>query len=128
MPGFNWNSTHVTTLKEFEKLYSNCKSILPAIESISGKIANIITKELENRAIGAGIITRNGLRVTLIDCLAESVLYVLVHQPGNQPSFAQNINCLPDEQQQTRFLSDLNLTISETYQFPQGSPKSIWKH
>ena len=118
-------SPHITILKEFAKLHSYCKSILSAIVSIPGTTTNIITEELESRAIGARTLTRNSVRVILMDCLAESGLHNLVHQPRNQPSLSQNINCLPDEQQ-IRFLSHMNFTIPETYQLPQGSPKSIW--
>ena len=42
---------HVTTLKELAKLHSNYEPILLAIESIPEKTANIITEELENRAL-----------------------------------------------------------------------------
>ena len=71
--------------------------------------------------------TTNGLRVVLIDFLAESGLHDLVYQLGIQLSLSRNINCLPNEHQ-TRFLSNMDFTIPETYQLPKGSPKTIWNH
>ena len=71
-------SPHFTHLKEFAKLCSTCKSILPAIESIPKITSNIISEELEIRIIRAGRMTRNVLRTMLIDSLEESGLYDLV--------------------------------------------------
>lgn len=56
---------HVTSLAEFGLIKSKLANLLPILKDIPSETAKIVMEELENRAIGAGTVTRDGLKEML---------------------------------------------------------------
>jgi thiaminase len=69
---------HITLLKKLEDMEAVISAIVPEVHEIVPKLRQCITEEMENNAIAAGTITRQGLKEMLETLFNESGISAVV--------------------------------------------------
>jgi hypothetical protein len=71
---------HVTALNRLQVMTEKIAEIVPELNNIPSTVVEGVMAELESRAIGAGTVTRSGLKDLLNDCLSEAGVFDLVNK------------------------------------------------
>ena len=116
---------HSSLLLKLHETMSAVQQCIPAIEAVVPKVVGAVVKELEDRAIGAGTVTREGLENVLMDVLrAAGVLQMVSRTTTAEVSrpleeIDQNIS--------VTYLWDGKLhRLPEDFSFPKGGMSNAW--
>ncbi len=117
---------HVSILTHMKNMMDKIQESTDKQEGNMKKIIDGIILELEKRAIGAGTVTRDGLKESLMSCLEEAGVMKVVKQL-NTPTINEELGDeVPQQYQVYSWGGGLHL-FPEDFEFPGGSVLNIWE-
>jgi hypothetical protein len=118
---------HIVILQDLMDINDNVSKGHQLQHQQADYVLNGVVRELEDRAIGAGTVTRDGLHDSILLCLQEAGLTRSsiaddANENDIQPTQPSNI------QYQTYFWSGHIHMFPKTFKFPFGSPEIAWQY
>jgi hypothetical protein len=110
---------HISLLSEMKRIRGDIYNVLPKLESVSVDVVEGVVRELEDRAIGAGTVTRDGLRDLLKTTLQESGLMSVLDMIQNP---AMHVN---NEDAVDHIKVCLN-SLPDNFEIPSGTPHAMY--
>lgn len=117
----------ILIMNEVKECRKEVTAVIPAVESSVPKVVGGVTQVLEDRAIGAGTVTRDGLRNMLNEVLNKAGLFEAVERmrassgaPSAPPNQAQESNLFMWNGSFHR--------VPQTFTFPVGGALVCWQH
>ena len=80
---------HINMLNQMNQVKNNLMQLVPEIQNVSKVTVENLVKELEERAIGAGTVTRDGLEALLRNVVAEAIQERMPVVDGNLNGFQE---------------------------------------
>lgn len=132
---------HVTLLLKIKAMTDSVKDILPAIAEIPKQVVDEVNNALEERAVNAGTVTRDGLQEMITACLAQAGVQDMVanfrsngsgatSNNNNAEQQPEEVAPLPtDEQRLKVFHYDEKFwLVPQGFQLPSGNGLLAWQY
>ena len=126
---------HTMILTHIQSLASNIFQILPALRRCSEETIEGVMKELEDRAIGAGTVTRDVLNDSIMRCLEEAGIPQILERLENRSDSGRNHTSAPETGSGERDMSNIQVyqwggrfhKFPEDVEFPNGGVLEAWQ-
>jgi hypothetical protein len=138
LPGDSITATgippHISMLTEIQECSKQIATVVPAVDAAVPKMVDGVIEVLEERAIGAGTVTRNGLESMLTSVLDKAGLFQAVEMIRKRDaSDAQMVSSSSvahgsDERKQQAYLWGGSFhRVPESFSFPVGGVRVCWQ-
>jgi hypothetical protein len=121
---------HVSILEQMKTLAENVSDVVPALHKVASDVIRGVVEEIENRALSAGTVTRDGMETLILTCLEKSGLSQLARRLDN------SVTLEPDQMVSSVISQVPNLhvwggrfnLIPQDFSFPNGCSMIAWKY
>lgn len=122
---------HVSLLSQMTQISNNVQLVIPELRNITPSTVAGVVKELEDRAIGAGTVTREGMESLLNEILQRTHLNELWGAIENLriplPVPVVTEESIPNESRQPFMWNDSLHRVPQDFEFPDATPLLCWQ-
>lgn len=111
---------HVSILQQMTSLATQVNNILPNFDTLADRVVAGVTQVLEERAIGAGVVTYDGLKEMLSNVLDERLQLRGIELPGGEQNVAGAPRYVAQPVQMHMWGGKFH-PVPEDFDLPQGS-------
>jgi hypothetical protein len=118
---------HIGLLVSMEEQIGTIRSLASKMDQVAPSVVDGVIKVLEERAIGAGTVTREGLDTLLSDVLARTGIIDFIQnfpQREAQPHPSTTSTIQPEG----FYWNNAIHSVPEDFEFPQGNLASAWEY
>ncbi len=128
---------HVSILRTLQGFLNQFTEITSTLQSIPPEVVNGVIRELEQRAIGAGTVTRDGLERLLNQCLERAGIPSLIEEMRAMRDGVDTAPAVnnPDHHSHERsyghqaYMWDGSFhLVPQDFQFPSGDVQTAWQY
>jgi hypothetical protein len=121
---------HISLLNQMMNMTEEMKAIIPAVDRIVPRVVNGVETVLEERAIGAGTVTRDGLEVLLKKSLQDTGIFEIVDHLRERSTPTTSVESIrtPEPQYTVHLWNGKFHQVPIDYDLPNCGVLQAWQH